>query len=160
MNNTSLVIMLFTAAGILTLATCEMGRATPWSVPDGEGGWKPNPECSSADCHETGEPDKPITEPEPPTPPTPPVDPNPEPPPPVNDHSKPDMPYRGGNGRNPVTYPGVMAFKTCCIHDGQRYVTVKPLRSKEVAARDCAAMAQPPLCQPLSDPNPYTGPLK
>lgn len=66
--------------GAAILATAAEG--TPWSVPDGEGGWTPNPECHSSKCHETGDPDKPITEPKPPTPPDsdpPPVDPEPTP---------------------------------------------------------------------------------
>jgi len=34
-------------------------HATPWTIPDGNGGWTDNPECSSQECHDTGVPDKP-----------------------------------------------------------------------------------------------------
>jgi len=34
-------------------------HATPWTIPDGNGGFVDNPECSSQECHDTGVPDKP-----------------------------------------------------------------------------------------------------
>lgn len=34
-------------------------HATPWTIPDGNGGWTDNPACTSQDCHDTGVPDKP-----------------------------------------------------------------------------------------------------
>lgn len=140
---------------LIALLLASPATATPWTVPDGEGGWKPNPECSSAKCHETGNPDpvKPTPEPEPPTPPVDPGEPKPEPKPPA------DIPHRGGNGRDPVAHPGVMAFKTCCIHDGQRYATVRLFRSKRAASEACAAVIDPPSCFPLTDQT-ITGPLK
>lgn len=151
---------IYSAAALVLLAT--FASATPWTVPDGEGGWKPNPECSSANCHETGDPDPeepepptepPITEPEPPTPPV-----NPDPPAKPSE-PKPDFQHRGGNGRDPVTYPGVTAFKTCCVHEGQRYATTRLFRSKRAASEACAAVIDPPSCFPLTDQT-ITGPLK
>lgn len=84
--------------------------ATPWSVPDGDGGWKPNPECQSAKCQETGKPDRPnkpdlpdrpISEPEPPTPPNPPTI-HPPSPPPVSDNGGDD---EGGEDGPPGVQP-------------------------------------------------------
>jgi len=46
----------------LTLAlilAATTAHATPWSIPDGNGGFVDNPECSSQECHDTGVPDKP-----------------------------------------------------------------------------------------------------
>ena len=38
-------------------------HATPWTIPDGNGGYVDNPECSSQTCHDTGVPDKPAVQP-------------------------------------------------------------------------------------------------
>lgn len=47
------------AFAFLLLATPAI--AEPWVVPDGHGGWKDNPSCSSAACRSTGIPDTPKT---------------------------------------------------------------------------------------------------
>ncbi|WP_395540374.1 hypothetical protein [Neotabrizicola sp. sgz301269] len=38
------------------LALAAPASATPWDIPDGNGGWKPNPDCTGS-CRETGIPD-------------------------------------------------------------------------------------------------------
>ena len=46
----------------LTLAlilAATTAHATPWTIPDGNGGFVDNPECSSQECHDTGVPDRP-----------------------------------------------------------------------------------------------------
>ena len=44
----------------LILALCATtAHATPWTIPDGNGGFVDNPECSSQECHDTGVPDRP-----------------------------------------------------------------------------------------------------
>ena len=48
--------MKLTLALILIASTAH---ATPWTIPDGNGGYVDNPECSSQTCHDTGVPDKP-----------------------------------------------------------------------------------------------------
>lgn len=40
----------------LLLALSSPAFATPWDIPDGNGGWKPNPDCTGS-CRETGIPD-------------------------------------------------------------------------------------------------------
>lgn len=131
-------IAIYSAAALVLLAT--VASATPWSVPDGEGGWEPNPECSSANCHETGNPDP---EPEPPTPPEPP-----------KGGEKPSIPFRGENGRSVSP-----AYFSCCVLDGQRYVLPRTFMKRR-AISECAALRSPPTCTPLSPANPYTGTYK
>jgi len=48
---------------IALILAATTAHATPWTIPDGNGGFVDNPECSSQECHETGVPDKPATQP-------------------------------------------------------------------------------------------------
>ena len=47
---------------IALILIASTAHATPWTIQDGNGGWKDNPECGPK-CHETGVPDKPTTTP-------------------------------------------------------------------------------------------------
>lgn len=46
----------------ILLALSSPAVATPWDIPDGNGGWKPNPDCTGS-CHETGIPNGPTKPP-------------------------------------------------------------------------------------------------
>lgn len=115
----------------LWAALALASHATPWDIPDGNGGWEPNPSCSSDDCHSTGNPD----------------------------NSRPDL-TRSGNGRAEPLPRSVPAFKSCCIWQGNRFATPRFLRSQRTADRQCATDYAPPPCFQLTDPNPPTGTLK
>jgi len=41
---------------IALIIAASLANATPWSVPDGNGGWKDNPDCTGS-CRDTGIPD-------------------------------------------------------------------------------------------------------
>ena len=90
---------LFAITLVAALSVGTTAFATPWTVSDGNGGWKDNPNCG-ASCRETGiedkapEPTKPTPEPSKPEPtkPTPTPEPSkPEPTPTAPEPSKPSV---------------------------------------------------------------------
>lgn len=103
----------------LTLAAtfiASAALATPWSIPDGHGGWTDNPACHSDECHATGVPD-PI---------------------------KPPVVTQGGQSSNGPTTEQHYGF--CCIVDGQtRYHTAFG-RDDATARKQCQERKLPPVC--------------
>ncbi len=49
---------------LILIFAASTALATPWDIPDGNGGWKENPDCTGS-CRDTGIPNKPDPKPEP-----------------------------------------------------------------------------------------------
>lgn len=45
---------------LILIFAASTALATPWDIPDGNGGWKENPDCTGS-CRDTGVPNKPDT---------------------------------------------------------------------------------------------------
>lgn len=98
-----------------TLLASTAAFATPWSVPDGSGGWVDNPECHSSSCHETGVPDTPTT---------------PEPPAPEQPTATPRTSERPDSSVAPQ-------YGFCCVKDSVLYFNIIEGGNVKVARSEC-----------------------
>ena len=147
--------LLYTMAFVLTTTSA---LATPWTVPDGNGGWKDNPECSSASCRDTGIPDKPeVTPPKPEIPsiPNEPEKPSvpsePEKPSVPSEPEKPSVPevpaknvkqdptYKAVNSTKKLSQPITIQYGICCLDTGILYFSKINGGDISVAKSQCSS---------------------